>query len=59
MTAAGGKVDLRLKMDDAVKAQLLLGDFRNYPSLVTEKGAVLPWPDESKKATLKFRMTAC
>ncbi len=40
VTAAGGMVDLRLKILDGAKAQLLLQDKENFPVLATTDGSV-------------------
>jgi hypothetical protein len=55
VTAAGGKVDLRLKMVDASKARLLLQDSKNFPSLVTENGDVLSVPADEKPESFDFK----
>jgi hypothetical protein len=55
VTAAGGKVDLRLKMVDAAKARLLLQDSKNFPSLVTENGDVLSVPADEKPESFDFK----
>jgi hypothetical protein len=55
VTAAGGKVDLRMKMVDSVKARLLLQDSKNFPSLVTSRGVVLSVPADEKPEGLEFK----
>jgi len=55
VTAAGGKVDLRLRMVDAAKARLLLQDSKNYPALVTENGVVLSIPIDEKSENIDFK----
>jgi hypothetical protein len=55
VTAAGGKVDLRMKMVDASKARLLLQDSKNFPSLVTENGDVLSVPADEKPESFEFK----
>lgn len=48
VTAAGGLVDLRLKIVDAEKARLLLQESSDIPALlVGEDGAVLTAPEDS------------
>lgn len=41
VTAAGGLVDLRLKIMDGVKAKALLEDKKNFPVLTLENGVTL------------------
>jgi hypothetical protein len=48
VTAAGGMVDLRLKMVDAEKARALLQDPNNFPALRT--GSVILNPSEEVKS---------
>jgi hypothetical protein len=55
VTAAGGKVDLRLKMVDAAKARLLLQDSKNFPSLVTENGVELSITADNKPENIDFK----
>jgi hypothetical protein len=50
VTAAGGMVDLRLKIIDADKAKLLLSDQNNFPSLVGGNPAVVLNVDEETKS---------
>lgn len=47
VTAAGGMVDLRLKVVDAVKAQALLGDAENHPTLFVDRSRLFPAQDIS------------
>ena len=54
LTAAGGFVDVRLKIMDGEKAKLLLADKNNFPTLYTEGGAVLNAPDETKSQEIQF-----
>jgi predicted small secreted protein len=55
VTAAGGLVDVRLKVVDAGKAKQLLKDAASYPALmVAGSGAVLIAPEESKAQGLKL-----
>jgi len=55
VTAAGGKVDLRMKMVDSAKARLLLQDSKNFPSLVTQSGVVLSVPADEKPESFEFK----
>jgi hypothetical protein len=55
VTAAGGKVDLRLKIIDGAKARLLLEDSKNYPSLVAENGIVISIPADEKTENFDFK----
>ena len=49
VTAAGGMVDLRLKVLDAVKARLLLQDSKRNPALfVPGQGVILTAPEGSQ-----------
>jgi hypothetical protein len=55
VTAAGGMVDLRLKMLDGEKAKLLLGDKENFPALlVINKNITLNAPEDTKSQAIKF-----
>lgn len=42
VTAAGGMVDLRLKIVDAAKARALLGDAKNLPTLFVNHSRLFP-----------------
>jgi hypothetical protein len=54
VTAAGGLVDVRLKVVDAEKAKQLLKDAASYPALmVSGSGAILTAPEESRTQELK------
>lgn len=56
VTAAGGMVDLRLKIVDAAKAEKLLGDLANFPALRVGDGAVtLEAPEDSHQAVQNLR----
>ena len=56
VTAGGGMVDLRLKILDAEKATLLLGDPAKPPTLVVEEsGAAVQAPQGSSSADLALR----
>ncbi|MDH4209311.1 MAG: hypothetical protein OEV76_10585 [Anaerolineae bacterium] len=56
VTAGGGIVDLRLKILDAEKGALLLGDPPKPPTLIVEEtGAVLQIPQESISEDLGLR----
>ena len=54
LTAAGGFVDVRLKIMDGEKAKLLLVDKSNFPTLNTEGGVVLNAPEETKSQDIQF-----
>lgn len=55
VTAAGGMVDLRLKIVDAVKATALLEQPANFPVLRVGDGAVtLQAPEDSRQAVLNL-----
>jgi hypothetical protein len=48
LTAAGGMVDVRLKIVDGEKFKTLLADRNNFPTLYTEQGVTLTAPEETK-----------
>jgi ABC-type Na+ efflux pump permease subunit len=55
VTAAGGLVDVRLKVVDAEKAKQLLKDAASYPALmVPSSDTVLTAPEESRAQELKL-----
>ncbi len=55
VTAAGGMVDLRLKIVDAAKATALLEEPANFPVLRVGDGAVtLQAPEDSRQAVLNL-----
>lgn len=55
VTAAGGMVDLRLKIVDGEKAKLLLQDKNNFPALYVGDGkVVLNSSEEAKSQEIKF-----
>jgi hypothetical protein len=55
VTAAGGMVDLRLKIVDAEKARLLLQGGSNFPALrVDSNGTILSVSDDTKAQEIKF-----
>ena len=54
VTAAGGLVDLRLKILDGEKAKLLLADKKNFPSLFLENGVILNAPADIKSQKIEF-----
>jgi hypothetical protein len=58
VTAAGGMLDFRMKMVDAAKARLLLGEAKNFPVLVSANGQVLTVPVDNKPATIEFKQDA-
>ena len=55
VTAAGGLVDLRLKILDGGRAEALLGDPTNLPALlVPDRDVTLELPDEAKSQEIRF-----
>jgi len=54
VTAAGGFVDLRLKIVDGDKARLLLADEKNFPVLFSEHGIILNAPEDTKSQKIEF-----
>jgi len=54
VTAAGGFVDVRMKIVDGEKSKLLLADKNNFPTLYTEQGMILSAPEETKSQEIKF-----
>lgn len=54
VTAAGGFVDLRLKITDGDKAKSLLADKNNFPSLMVNKNIVLNAPEDAKSQEIRF-----
>ncbi len=54
VTAAGGFVDVRLKIVDGEKLKLLLADKNNFPTLHTEQGVTLIAPEETKSQNIQF-----
>jgi len=55
VTAAGGMVDLRLKILDAAKARLLLQDTKVNPVLIVAgSGVTLPAPEDSQAQDIKL-----
>jgi hypothetical protein len=54
VTAAGGFVDVRLKLVDAQKAKLLLADAKNFPALSINKRIVLNAPKDEISQEIKF-----
>ena len=54
VTAAGGFVDVRLKIMDGEKLKLLLADKANFPTLYTEQGAILNAPEDTKSQDIQF-----
>jgi hypothetical protein len=53
-TAAGGLVDLRLKIVDAAKAKALLDDQANFPSLLAGDGVVLQISGDVAEQEIQF-----
>jgi hypothetical protein len=55
VTAAGGMVDLRLKMLDGEKAKTLLQDKKNFPSLLVQDGNImLKASEDTSNQEIKF-----
>jgi len=54
VTAAGGLVDVRLKIIDGEKAKMLLSDPKNFPSLMAGNGVVLHTSEETAKQGIKI-----
>ena len=55
VTAAGGMLDLRLKISDAEKAKLFLQDKKNYPVLLVGDGGVtLNVSEDTRSQPIKF-----
>lgn len=54
VSAAGGKIDFRLRMLDAQKARLLLQDAQNFPVLVAANGKILSLDADSKPDSIDF-----
>jgi len=54
VTAAGGMVDLRLKIIDGQKAKALLDDPANFPVLLVGNGVVLRASDDFARQEIKF-----
>ncbi len=55
VTAAGGMVDLRLKITDGEKAKSLLGDKKHFPALlIKENNVLLRASEETAKQEIKF-----
>jgi len=55
VTAAGGLVDVRMKLVDAEKAQLLLSDKNNFPSLwIGDKQVAIALSDEVISQEITF-----
>ena len=59
VTAAGGLVDVRMKLVDAEKAKLLLSDKNNFPSLwIEDKQASMALSDEVISQEITFENNA-
>ena len=54
VTAAGGFVDVRLKITDGDKLKKLLADKNNFPTLSTQQGIILNAPNDIKSQEIKF-----
>jgi hypothetical protein len=53
-TASGGLVDVRIRITDGKKAQALLGDQANFPSLRAGNGVTLRASEDVVKQEIKF-----
>ena len=54
VTAAGGFVDVRLKIVDGDKAKLLLADKKNFPALFSVHGVMLNAPADTVSQRIEF-----
>jgi hypothetical protein len=54
VTAAGGMVDLRLRITDSQKAKALLGDQANFPKLLASNGLILQAAQDIASQLIKF-----
>ena len=54
VTAAGGMVDLRLRITDAEKAKALLDDQTNFPALRARDGVILQTSEDIASQPIKF-----
>ena len=54
VTAAGGFVDVRIKIANGEKAKLLLTDTGNFPALSTEDGVSLNAPEDTRSQEIRF-----
>ena len=54
VTGAGGFVDVRLKLQDADKAKLLLTDRKNFPSLFVRNGVRLTAPEDTQSQPIDY-----
>ena len=54
VTAAGGFVDVRLKITDGDKLKQLLADKNNFPTLSTQQGIILNAPSDLQSQEIKF-----
>jgi hypothetical protein len=54
VTAAGGFVDVRIRMVNGDKAKKLLSDKKNFPSLAVGKRVILQAPEDVKSQEIKF-----
>lgn len=54
VTAAGGLVDVRFRIIDGDKAKALLGDPKNFPTLMAGSGVILRASQEFAKQEIKF-----
>lgn len=54
LTAAGGMVDLRLKIVDGEKAKLLLQDKKNFPSVFVNENVTLNVSEDTKAGQIQF-----
>ncbi len=54
VTAAGGFVDVRLKIVDGDKLKLLLADKSNFPTLYTQQGVILNASEDTRSQEIEF-----
>ena len=57
-TAAGGLIDVRLKIIDPQKARMLLGDQANFPALLVGNGVVIRVAEDIASQPIKFEKDA-
>jgi len=54
VTAAGGFVDVRIRMVNGDKAKALLADKKNFPALAVGKRVILRAPEDTKSQQINF-----
>ena len=54
VTAAGGFVDVRIRMVNGEKAKTLLTDRKNFPALAVGKRVILQAPEDVKSQEIRF-----